>query len=639
MAIDPEQLINAAISRADATQAAAQAAINDIGTNRTTYFGAPTVDIFPYLRGFPDYKKPNAENSPSPIYESPEAPLPDAPTFEAVDKIAKPQFPTKPSKVVISDLFNQQAPSMTIPDWNETEPDLMVDSLVDEMNDLVKPVLKEFDFPVLSALSLRDAPTITVPAYDAPVAPTALTDPSAYNTDFQDTYNQMTPDMQAFINDTVNSRLSAYCPGFATTRSLLETKLQDGMNSTVLPDQIESAMFTRARGRVEKEYAALEANIYAEGEKRGFFNAPGEIKGRAFQARLDSAGALSNQANEVYIDRKKMEVQHLQFVMGLSSSYVSTIFNLTVQYADAAGKTMQMATAFSSEKTDKLMKVYEHMIEKAKLAIAVMDELGKQYDTRLKAALAELEGFKLELEAEKAKKDVEIAQVQAIESQIRAQDNNVKLYSALIDAIARKGALEELKIKGYTVRSDVFKNRVQAQIAGFDVYKAALDGDKSKLEARLTDYKLYETELKAVDMELEANIKSVQSVIESNKAELQVFAAGSEVYKLSAQAALQKFTQLAEVKKLAQAIYKTELEGGINIFEAESKQVASIIEAVLREYEGRIRSFVSTGGLNMEQVKLQQQASVAVAELSSHVAAAASGAVNSMVSSTTSATN
>jgi hypothetical protein len=630
MATDPDVLIASAIDRANSTASDAASAISAINVSFGTV-GEPDGATLP-LRQYPDYVRPSSDNTVTPVYEPPEAPLPSTPSLRSVGTVAMPVFPARPDEIVTSDLFNQVAPTSNIPDWNEAEPDLIVDDLIAEMSAIATPTIREFDFPALSALSIRDTPAIDIPAYDAPQAPDALIDPSNYANDFQASYERMSPDMQAFINDYVTNTLNTYCPGFVAARDTLEGKLQSGMTGTVLPDEIESAMFTRARGRVENEFTGVERGLIESYATRGFNAPPGAVMAGIHAGRLKGAEALANQATDIYIDRKKMEVQHLQFVMGLAATYVQSIFQLTVQYAEAGGRVIQYATAFAAEKTEKSIKVYEHLIERSKLAIAIMEQLGRQYEVKLKAALAGLDGYKLELEVEKSKKEVEIAQIKAIESQISAQEINVRLYTALIDAIQKKGGLEELKLKGYQIRSDVFKTRIQAQVAGFDVYKASLDGDKAKLEGRMTKLKLYETELQAIKTELEANIQAVQSTIEANKSDIAIYQADADVYKLSASVALQKFSQMAELKKLGQTIYATELQGSIDIFKAETAQIAAITESILREYEGRIKSFATSGELNLEYMKIHQQSAIAIGQLSASIAAAASGSVNAMAS-------
>lgn len=634
MAIDPDALISAAIARADATAADARSAISDIAVDAPRAGSVGGVNI---STNYPSYVKPVADNTVTPVYEPPAASLPNAPVLRSVGSVAIPVFPTKPSDIVTNDLFTQVAPTANIPDWNEAEPALIVDQLIAEMSAIAAPVIRQFDFPVLSALSIRATPTLDIPAYDAPVAPDTLIDPENYAERMQESYDRMVPEMQNWVNDHVTNTLATYCPGLAVARDALEGKIQDGLNGTVLPDAIEAAMFTRARGRIENEFNVVEQGLLESYATRGFNAPPGAVMSGMQIGRLKGAEALANQATDIYIERRKMEVQHLQFVMGLANTYVLAVFNLTVQYAEAGGRTIQYATAFAAEKTEKLIKVYEHLVERSKLVIAVMDVLGRQYDSKLKAALAVMEGFKLELEAEKAKKDVEIAQIKAIESQINAQEVNVRLYSALIDAIQKKGGLEELKLKGYQIRSDVYRTRIQAQVAGFDVYKASLDGDKAKLDGRLTSLTIYETQLKAVIAELDANVKSVGSVIQANESDIKVFEAGAEVYKLSANVALQKFTQMAELKKLGQTIYATELQGGIDIFKAETAQVASINDSILRSYEGFVKSFMATQEIDVEYLKIHQQAAIAIGTLSASIAAAASGSVNAMASASTSA--
>jgi hypothetical protein len=630
MSLNPEQLVLAAVARADATSDAAIAAIDDIKVPRgsAVYFSGPDVDT----HDFPVYEAPDKDLTAIPVYEPPTAPLPTAPVLELVPGVVAPTMPSRPGDIVTSDLFTQTAPNSVLPTWTETEPELGIDALVAEMAAIAKPIIQDFDFPALTAMTLRAAPTATVPTFVAPAAPTPLADPADYAAAMQTSYDRMLPEMQSFINDRVTATMATYCPGFAATRTALDSVLTAGLSGQVLPDQFEAALFTRAQGRAEREFANAEVELLSSFSKLGFLKPPGMVTASIHDARMKRSDALSNQATDVYVKRKEMEVQHLQFVMQLATTYEQAVFNLAVQYTEASGKTIQLATAFAQEKTQNLIRVYEHLIERSKLLVAVMGALNAQYETQLKAAMATLESYRLELEAEKAKKDVEIAMIKAVEAKINAQQVRVSLYTALIEAISRKGTLAELKMKGYQTRASIFETQVKAQVAGYDVYKAALEGDRAKLEGRMAAYSTYESQLKAASLELDVHVQAADSVIKTNESKVKTFEAGAEVYRLSADAAVNKFTQLAEIKKLAMSIYGTELQSEVEVFKAKTQQVSTKIDAILRAYESYVQSAVSAGNLNLENVKLQQTAAASIAELSSSIASSASGAINSMAS-------
>ncbi|MDD5084222.1 MAG: hypothetical protein PHT88_04845 [Candidatus Moranbacteria bacterium] len=636
MASSPDTLIANAELRALAFSSAVDTLVTELRTFVHDYepwtVAPSTLSLNLTDVALPAYAAPAPETSPLPVYEPPNALLPTAPQLADVATIDTPNFPTAPT-ITTTGLFAQVAPSANIPDWNNSEPDLRVDALVAEMDALTAPVLAELEFPEIAALNLGPAPTLTLPGYDAPPPPDALRDPTDYAAALEAKYHAMLPSMQAFIDDKVSGWISAYAPEYEAVRGQLADKISAGLTGQVLPDQFEAALFSRARGRAETEFAAAESNLAANYSKRGFFAPPGALMAGLHQGRLKGAEALANQATDIYVKRREMEVQHLQFVLGLASSQVQGLRGMAIQYAGAVANTQQQALSFAGQVCDMAVKLYDHLIARSNLAIAIMGALNSQYETRLKAALSALDGFKLQLETEKARKDVELAQVQIIEAKIKAQELGIRRYSAIIEAISRKAVVEELKLKGYSTRADVFKTQIQAQVAGFDIYKAALSGDQSKLDGELSKLKIYESQLQAIEMELSANIKSTESTVASNDAKIKIFQSQGDVYKLDAQAAIQKFSAYAEVKKLAQTIHGQELSNAIESFKANLEVPKIMLEALITEYKTRIDTLLKEADLRIQAIKIGESASEAAVAAYGGMASAALGSLNSMVSS------
>lgn len=1031
----------------------------------------------------PSYTSPVKDATAMPVYEPPLTALPSSPVLADIAGVTLPAARAEPV-LDIDGLFAQVAPSGNLPDFTEAEPDLNIDDLVAEMSAIAAPVIQSFDMPVLSALTLSDAPTLYIPDYDAPQAPDSLRDPVDYAEAMDSKYQQMLPEMQAFIDDKVAIWISQYAPEYddwntalqAKVTSLMDSELTtleanqvtldiqsrfqtamaaqfseeanalfynaigdkfaeainadfveidrvrildaihadfieqiddrspvdiepiytsldgsrfsealesafidavsvalpasstpvftelspvefiatlktelnaalvdsfpvygetittpisesrftdaldaglgalvdarfnealaepllDGvdanymaiadasihqaMDGEVLPAQFEANFITRARGRVERDFNAAEQGLLLEYSKRGFFAPPGALMSGLHAGRLKAAEALANQSADVYsksididIERRKMELQHTQFVIGIKTQYLQflrglaeqrtqLVLNLKVQhshfiaenkisytqfmittddkrieflstlkeqraqflediqvkqaqfianlevdyeklmittqdqraqfiaeindkyfqfatdlksryaqfvsektagnlnftstledsrvqfiadmrskylqftldtkakyaqtsstqkigtiqaeyeledkrtqfvsdlkqkyaqfvsslqdgrdqymlssqakhlefitqtevqhfqfirdlevkhsqfamslaaeqirsvrsiainYAETIYNTMQQVAAYATNIADKLGRVFDHHIARSELAIKVMEALNTQYEVKLKAALSGLEGFKLELAAEQAKKDVEIAQIKFIEARIGAQTQEVQRYSALIEAITKKADLEELKLKGYSIRADIFRSQTQAKLASFDAYKAALEGDKAKMEGEMSKIEVYKALISTDQLNLEAQIKAIGATTAHNDAKVKVFESAGEVYKLDMEAAIQKFTAQAEVKKLMQGIYGQELSNAIESFRVNLDIPKIMMEAVIKEYELKVKTTIEEANLDIERMRIIESAMSSAASTSASVAASAIGSLNTMVSQAT----
>jgi len=622
-------LITEQAARASDMSERAASALSSLSNIRyTQYGGINPPDIGHYL--FKDYVPPGNDTSPMPVYTPPNSTLPVAPNLADVSPITKPVFPTTPT-VNIGNLFKQVAPSTNIPAWTVLPPDLKIDALVAQMDALTQPVLQKLQFPTIAKLVLDPVPTVTIPSYIEAPRPDVLADPKDYSAIMAATYRQMLPEMQAFIDGKVNGWIAQYAPEYNAQLATLTDKLNAGMTGTVLPDQIEAAMITRARSRAQADFQSAEQTLVGSFKKSGFTEPPGALIAALQNGRLKNADALANQSTDIYIERRKMEVQHLQFVLGLCAANINGLRGLAIQYAGVVGNTVQQSLAFANSAAELAGKVYDHLIAKSNLCIQVMQAVDQQYQTKLKAALSVLDGFRLKLEAEKAKKDVEMMQVQIIEAEYNAQKQEVDLYSALIEAIGKKGTLESLKIQNYDIQAKAYGLQLSAIEASFNVYQAALSGDKAKMDGEMAKLTIYEDQLKAIGLELEANIKATESTIEVNKAKTQIYEANAGVYKVDLETCLERFSAQAEVKKLFQEIYKTQLSGSIDIYKQDLTKVTQQIESVLRLFEGNVHNLATTGQLNVANMQMYLEAAKALGAGYSTIAGASAGALNSNV--------
>jgi hypothetical protein len=595
----------------------------------TQYGYMPTAEIGGYT--FKNYVAPAGDTSAMPVYIPPTTALPIAPALADVAPIPKPIFPATPT-IDISTLFKQVAPSTNIPAWTVTPPDLKVDYLVAQMDALTQPVLRDLEFPVIAKLVLDPVPAVTLPYYNEAPRPDVLADPQDYSAMMNATYRQMLPEMQAYIEGKVNGWLTQFAPEYSAQLTTLTDRLQTGMAGTVLPDQIEAAMITRARSRAQADFQSAEQSLLESYKKSGLTEPPGALMAALQNGRLKGADALANQSTDIYIERRKIEVQHLQFVLNLCAANINGIRGLAIQYAGVVGNTIQQSLAFASTSAELATKVYDHLIAKSNLCIQVMEAVDRQYQTKLKAALSALDGYRLKLDAEKAKKDVEIMQLQVVEAEYKAQQQEVDLYAALIEAISRKASMETLKIQNYEIQGKAYAIQLSAIEASFNVYQAALSGDKSKMEGEMAKLTIFENQLKGISLELEANIKATESTIEVNKAKTQIYEANAGVYKVDMQTCIERFTAQAEVKKLFQEIYKTQLGASIDIYKQDLAKVQLQVESVLRAYEGNIRAFEATGRLNVENLRMYVGVGEAIAGAYAQIAGASAGALNSNIS-------
>ena len=633
-----DTLIANAIARASSYASGVDHLVTELRTFVTDSSIHVTLPPDTEVSGFtiPAYVSPTQAAVAYPTYEPTTLSFPVSPALVDVGSVTLPANRDQPV-VNTSGLFNFVLPSTNLPYFDETSPNLHVDDLVAEMDAVVTPMISNFVFPEIHTFVLGTAPNVTLPVYDAPAPPDYLRDHDNYAATFEAAYERMAPQMQAVIDDKTATWVATYAPEYATWVTLLKAKVESGMDGGALPDQFEQAMFVRAQGRVQREYESLVETIYSGFARSGMMEPPGVVNSGVLLAKFKNAEGLSNQATDIYIERRKSEVQHSEFVMSLTAAQIGSVRNIAISYAQLVSANMGQAIGYANALADKVEKLYEHLIARSQLAISILDVIDRQYASKLKAALSAYDGYRLALDAEKVRTEIDTAKVQQLEAQIQAEGLNINKYSALIDSVSRKGTLEELKIKEYGIRADIFSNKIKAQLAGFDVYKAAMSGDKDKLAGELSKVDVFNSLIHSDEIRIDSQVKQIGAVQAANDARVQIFKSGADIYRLGMDTALNKFTTQAEVKKLAQSLYGQELVNAIEEFKVGIEIPKLMIDSILRQYVARVEAAVESARVEVYKLQISESASASAVGAYGNLASAALGSLNTVASSAISA--
>lgn len=584
----------------------------------------------------PEFVKPDIDNTSDPSYEEPTTKLPEAPETKDVSTNglidAKNTLPSESPGISTEGLFNHQLPSTTIPNFDVEYPALNIDALVNELNAIARPILKEFDFPEISELLIGDVPELNLPEYVKSETPEKLESPQDYKAIFEERYNSALPEMQAFIDEKTDLWVSSYAPEYAEQRDALHVKIIEALNGQVLPEEYESALYNRAISRTDKEFQQAEVGISETHKKRGFFAPPGAVTSAINKLKISAVEINSNQATDIYVKRKEQEVQHLQFVLGIASQQVQSVRSLAIQSTGIYLNVIQSSISLADTVSNKVALVFEHEARRSELMIAVMDALNREFEARLKAALSELEGYKLQLEAAKQKTDIDVAQVGVIEAKYNAQRINVDLYSALVDSVTKKGAIEELRFNEYKTKGDIYNTEIQAQLATFEVYKAALSGDRSKLDAELSKLQVYESDIRAGQSRIDAEKAVVDATNAINDNNLKTYQTGADVYRTEVDAAIKKFTAESDVRKLAQQIYLGNLSADIDVHKITAEDKARLLDMQLKEFVTNSSTMLKQMELNLKAYSMIEDSSRATMTAYGNIAAASANSLNTMVS-------
>lgn len=529
------------------------------------------------------------------------------------------------------------APSTEAPAFESSMNPGGLDTLVAQINAVAAPYLADIQFPEINDLALPTRPDLIIPTYDAPAFPEPMDTPIDFANSLLDTYRTMVPEMQAFVDDKVATWVATYAPEYQSWVTTLSGKVISGMSGAVLPDQIETEMFNRARSRVEREFDAVEQTTLDQFAKSGFIEPPGTVTSAILTARLKNAAALADQASDIYVHRRETEIKHLEFVMGLASQQITTLRQAAIAYVQAIGQTLQTSVQLATAVLDAHTKFYDVLIKRSELMISIVDAVGRAYEARLKASLAALDGYRLELEGEKLKVDVESAKLAVVEARVKAQQLQVERYSAMVDAVAKRAVVEEIKLKYYQTEASVFDSKVKGMLAGVEAYKAGIEGNKADVERYAAEVGAYEAEVRAKTAVIDAEVKAMTGNIEVRKGMLEADRTRIEAIGRQSELALKGWIAGLEGKKARLDGETTVNKGRIDVAVAKSNAQMAMIEGQVKKFTTEVQAKVEALRVQVEATKVAMGGFDAAANAFGTMGGAALGSLNSMVSATMSA--
>jgi hypothetical protein len=543
-------------------------------------------------------------------------------------------IPRDAPTVNIAGLFEQEKPSSEIPAFGHEAPDLSIDALSAELARLAAPILREYEFPAMTELNLRDAPTITLPELDERPLPDDLRDPDDYHVAFVNAFNGSLNAFSSHVQDRVSGWLDKYAPGYQNLRSNLENKLTAYLEGTagVLPDEFETAMYNRAVMRSKDELLTAQEGLLTQHAKRGFAAPPGAVASALNKSRYRTAEILTQQATDIYVRRQEVEVQHLQFVLGMANDQVNTIRQIAVQQSQLELGVLQATLQYADTAANKLAQVFEHLAKRADVQVAVLAALNQRYEIKLRAALAALDGYKLELEAAKLRTDVDVARISAIEAQIRAESTKVQNYTALVGAIVARGNFEELKVKTFQTHAEVHRTMVQAHLASFEAYKASIDGDRGKLQGEMAKLDVFDKQLRAAGLQVDIEKTASDNIRAYNSLTLDAYKTDASVFGIRLDAAVKKFTAESDLDKLNLEAFKIRASAALDEFRALNQQETVKIDAIVKEFTVNADAEFKRIQVELDKLKSLQAISSTVVSSFSGIAQSSLNSLNTMVS-------
>ena len=568
-------------------------------------------------------------------YTSPGS-APSSPTnIQAIDDVDSLALPT-PYLIDTTGLFEQATPTIDIESFAAAAPVVDFATIDLLLSSVAVPDITTIDPPLLHDISIALPPTVTVPTFDASLVANDPGELTGVKEAFVLEYERVLPEMQAFIDAGVAKWESEYAPGFSTGLAALEAKLQDGIDrGTALSQSFETALYTRARSRTELEYTRAAKELENGLRKRGFDIPPAALSSGLAGAQIEAANANSRQATEIAIERAKMEVQHIQFVLTTSASVRQSMTQAFMQYAGVLAQTNQQANEHAKVAADIMVQVYNAMVTRFTAQLEVYKTEAALYETRLKASLAQLDIYKLQIESAKLTVDVDALRVDMYAKEIQAELSRIEMYTSILKSIAVRAEVEKTKVDVFQAEVNAYNTQMTVEELKTKIYVASLQGDEAKLKAELAKLEAYSKTVDAEVNRVKGDVAIQGLRVESNKLILEEYKADLAKYEVEIKAALSSFEGELKGDMATIEAYKTNKLLEMDNIKTKLQRDTLTLQKATDQAKIESTTAITNAELIMKQHSILAQVSKDVGSAYGSMASAAMASQNTMVSQAT----
>lgn len=545
---------------------------------------------------------------------------------------AMPALPDAPDSLDTSGLFLTPRPEWSIPDFTVDAPIVDTSIALPSAPDVTTP-----EAPVAGDSGLT-VPEVIVPTFDdrfAGSAPSTIDGAARVASEYESRW----PAIVATADSYVETWMTQNCPAHHAALATLESRIAAAMEGGSATDESwEVALYDRARVRVIDEQHVAQRAITTEYGKRGFVIPPGAMMSGLARIHHEGARNLAATSAEIAIERARLELQHLQFAMGLSAQLRQGFVSAAANYMQLLLSANGQALDYAKEIGRLAVEVFNQRVELYRLEIARYQLESQVYTVKLESAFAELRVFEAEIAAEKLNIDLDRNAIALFEAKISAERNKIEIYNAQILAVRAALESEAQKIAIYESQVRAYAARVNGKESEYNAYRAAIQGDMSRVEAYQTEVQAYGTRVQAIGTQVDAERGISQSINEFNRGLLQAQEGQIRKYVADIQGESTRVGSNVDAYRAAVAAYSAEMDAKTRILTTRYEKERVNLTALIADAENRIKIQAINVESFLKAIGTQAEVTNASARILGDMASSALSVNNSIVSQTSEAT-
>ena len=517
-------------------------------------------------------------------------------------------------------------PVFNVSDFNSVAPDISAVDIPDA------PEYIDIPYPELAEVVIPEFDGVAIPSFDAEML-TGLPDPvTDIAKEYKEAYKEALPEMKAFIDSGVQEFLTTYAPEYEDNRNRLVDRINQVYDGgTGLSTTFEQNLYDRGRNRAEQEQIRITAEVQNGAAKRGHFVPPSSVTSALVQAQSAAAIANAQYASETTIERAKLELNHLQFVMQLSNGMRDTALQMSMQQANVLLQVNGQALENAKSTANVLTEMYNLEIKRFDSAMQYYKIQADVYETEFKAALADLEVFKVEAEVAKLTNDINQSEVDIYVARLNAQKIEAEIFGIEVKAIETQVRAEAAAVDAYGKEVQAYTARVNAKSAEFEAYSAALSGNKVQADIYAVEVQAYKVGVDAKKAVVDASVSASQAVTAYNRNLVDQFRAELSAYEADIKSESTRFDSSSKAYIALLTSFKSELDAKKAVLMGQVEGSKLDVNSALQDYRAQASFASDRARIRNTSSKAQADVALSGAAVYTNIAGAAIASQNSMV--------
>jgi hypothetical protein len=388
-----------------------------------------------------------------------------------------------------------------------------------------------------------------------------------------------------------------------------------------IPPAVERAMVERALSREDMIANRAIDEVAGEFSQRGFTMPTGMQAARVDQMQQELALKKLGMNRELAIEFAKFQIENIRFGVGQAIAAENVLVNLFTNMADR----MFQAAKYQVESQ---INIYNMQVTLFNARTTAYQTAAQVFDIRVKAALADIEVFRAEIEAEVARGQLNEQKVRTYTAQVQAVLTGVEVFKSQMQGAQVESDVIRNRIEAYKADVQAYAERIGAEKIRFEAYESQVRGEVAKAGIIDSEARAYAALVQGKAAAADVDIKHAELVIQKNRVLIEAFAASLEAERTRMQsqtAVVQAGAQayIADTQRYAaQAGAETaKAQTIVSAKEASQRTAIAFYTAQVQSYLGNMAQMTAQAGLVVESLK-------SAGQIASTLAAGAMAGVN-----------